>query len=170
MSKPIRISGIIPESIVDGPGIRFVLFVQGCPHHCPGCHNPDTHDFSGGYNMTLEEILEKVKSQPVFGVTFSGGEPFSQPEALAPLAAEIKKLDKHLMIYSGFTYEQLAARTDQATHALLGLADILVDGRFLQEQKSLSLRFRGSANQRVIDLPKTLETGQVVISPYAVRE
>ena len=170
MSKPIRVSGIIPESIVDGPGIRFVLFVQGCPHHCPGCHNPDTHDFSGGYDMTPEQVLERIKSQPVFGVTLSGGEPFSQSEALLPLAEEIKKLGKHLMIYTGFTYEQLTARTDKATHALLGLADVLVDGPFLQEQKSLSLRFRGSANQRVIDLPQTLRTGQVVISPYAVRE
>lgn len=170
MAKPIRVSGIIPESIVDGPGIRFVLFVQGCPHHCPGCHNPDTHDFAGGYDMTVEQVMERINSQPVFGVTLSGGEPFAQPEALVPLAEEIKKTGKHLMIYSGYTYEQLTDRHDESTDALLHLADVLVDGRFLLEQKSLTLRFRGSANQRVIDLPQTLEKGQVVISHYSVRE
>ena len=170
MSKPIRVSGIIPESIVDGPGIRFVLFVQGCPHHCPGCHNPDTHDFAGGYDMQWEDILEQIKREPVFGVTFSGGEPFAQADALLPLAEEIKRLGKHLMVYSGYTFEQLTAKGDKSTDRLLRLADVLVDGRFMLEQKSLTLRFRGSSNQRVIDLPETFRQGQVVISRYAVRE
>ncbi len=170
MSKPIRVSGIIPESIVDGPGIRFVLFVQGCPHHCPGCHNPDTHDFAGGYDLDFEDILVQIKREPVFGVTFSGGEPFAQAEALLPLAEEIKKLGIHLMIYTGYTFEQLTQSSNEHIHKLLRLADVLVDGRFMLEQKSLTLRFRGSANQRVIDLPETFKQEKIVISRYSVRD
>ena len=102
MAWKLRISGIVSESIVDGPGIRYVIFTQGCPHHCPGCHNPQTHDFQGGRLADREEILRAVRENPLLGgVTFSGGEPFAQPEALAELAREIKSMDRHLMIYSG---------------------------------------------------------------------
>jgi anaerobic ribonucleoside-triphosphate reductase activating protein len=151
MNDKIRISGIVPESIVDGPGIRFVLFVQGCEMNCPGCHNPATHDKNGGFDITADEIMEKIAANPLIdGVTFSGGEPFLQAEELAPLAEKIKAAGLSLIVYSGYTYEQLKSR--KGADKLLALADFLVDGRFLEEEKSLELRFRGSRNQNVIDL------------------
>ena len=108
MSKPIRLAGVIRESIVDGPGIRFVVFVQGCPHHCEGCHNPESHDFSGGYDCEPEKILAEIKKNPLLdGVTFSGGEPLCQAAALLPLAKEIKKLGLNLFIYTGSIFEDL---------------------------------------------------------------
>ncbi|MEG2039406.1 MAG: anaerobic ribonucleoside-triphosphate reductase activating protein [Oscillospiraceae bacterium] len=168
--KPIHTSGMIWESIVDGPGIRFVLFTQGCPHHCKGCHNPTTHPFEGGQLTYPDEIIQQLKKNTLIsGVTFSGGEPFAQAEALVPLAEQIKAMGKHLMCYTGYTFEQLMAMNNSAVNRLLSLADLLVDGRFIEEQKSLTLRFRGSANQRIIDLPETLRHGEVVISPYSDR-
>jgi anaerobic ribonucleoside-triphosphate reductase activating protein len=151
MSEKIRISGIVPESIVDGPGLRFVLFVQGCEMNCPGCHNPATHDKNGGYDITADEVMGKIAANPLIdGVTFSGGEPFLQAEALVPLAEKIKAAGLSLIVYSGYTYEELKSRPGAA--GLLALADFLVDGAFVEEEKSLELRFRGSRNQNVIDL------------------
>lgn len=163
--KKLRISGIEPESIVDGPGIRYVVFVQGCPHHCPGCHNPQTHDFKGGHEQTPEKILDEIRKNPLLsGVTFSGGEPFCQPEALAELGKEIKKMGLNLVCYSGYTFEELLkkAEIEPAVLELLKLSDILIDGRFLLEEKSLMLKFRGSRNQRVLNVPASLEIGQAV--------
>lgn len=155
MGSALRISGIIPESIVDGPGIRLTVFTQGCPHHCPGCHNPQTHDFAGGTTIDVEEILLQVKENPLLcGVTFSGGEPFCQPGPLCELARAVKELGKTVMTYSGYTYEQLTqmGRTDPAVRELLGLTDILVDGPYIEAQRDLTLRFRGSRNQRILHL------------------
>lgn len=162
----LRLAGTVEDSIVDGPGIRYTIFVQGCPHHCPGCHNPQTHDFSGGYESDSQMILEEIQNNPLLsGVTFSGGEPFCQPEALLKLGREIKAMGKHLMIYSGYTYERLLeiGQKRPAVLGLLELADLLVDGPYLEKERDLTLRFRGSSNQRVIDLKKTKEHGTVML-------
>ena len=151
----LRINSLVPESIVDGPGIRYVVFVQGCPHGCEGCHNPQTHDFEGGHYADEAEIITAVRENPLIsGVTFSGGEPFCQAGALAILAAEIRALGKDIVTFSGYTYEELLemAGVDPDTDALLRSTDILVDGPFILAERDLSLDFRGSRNQRVIYL------------------
>ena len=157
----LRISGVIEESIVDGPGFRYAIFTQGCPHGCPGCHNPQTHDFNGGTLIDPLCLLPEIDENPLLsGVTFSGGEPFVQPKALLPLAREIKKRGLHLLIYSGYTYEQLSAlaRTDQAIAELLRLCDTLIDGPYVEEERDLTLQFRGSSNQRILQL----RDGQII--------
>lgn len=167
MGTTVRIAGVVRESIVDGPGIRFVVFTQGCPHHCEGCHNPQSHDFEGGYDCELSKITAELDKNPLLsGVTFSGGEPFCQPEALYELAQEVKKRGLNLMTYSGYTYEQLAAMALQrpAVAQLLNATDLLVDGRFVLAERDLTLTFRGSRNQRIIDVAKTQETGQAVLA------
>lgn len=160
----LRIAGIQQDSIVDGPGIRCVIFTQGCPHRCPGCHNPQTHDPEGGRAADVQEILTQIAGNPLAsGVTFSGGEPFVQAKALVPVAEGVKKMGKHLMIYTGYLYEQLANSHEPEVQRLLMLADVLVDGPFMMEERDLTLPYRGSANQRVIDLEKTRERGEVVL-------
>ena len=162
--KLIRVCGIEPESIVDGPGFRYVLFVQGCPHRCPGCHNPESHDFNGGQDMTVGEIFAQIKSNPhLRGVTFSGGEPFEQVPALLELGKMIRNEGMTLMSYSGYTLEELQGRHDPETDELLSMLDILVDGRFVESLRNLTLIYRGSDNQRVIDMNKTREQGKVVL-------
>lgn len=157
----LRIAGTIPESIVDGPGIRYVLFTQGCPHGCPGCHNPQTHDFASGKEVQVSDLLSDILKRPyVKAVTLSGGEPFCQPAPLAQLAAALKDKGFHLMCYSGFTFEELLQRED--ARPLLERLDLLVDGRFVEAEKNIALRFRGSANQRVLDVPASLAAGSAV--------
>lgn len=159
----IRLAGVVRESIVDGPGFRFVVFVQGCPHHCRGCHNPQTHDFSGGYVSDTETLLAEIKKNPLLsGVTLSGGEPFCQPEPLAELGKEIKKLGLNVITYSGYTYEELTAKQDKNINALLDVCDYLIDGKFILEERNLMLRFRGSNNQRIVDLSQTRQQNHVV--------
>ena len=154
----LRVAGVIEESIVDGPGIRFVLFLQGCRLRCPGCQNPQTWDFDGGTLVPSDEVLARIRENPlVHGVTFSGGEPFEQAEALLPLAKELKAQGYHLMAFSGFTLEQLVQKPER--QALLEQLDLLVDGPFIEAQKSLDLRFRGSRNQRILNMPSTRENG-----------
>jgi len=163
----IRLAGIEPASITDGPGFRYTVFVQGCPHKCPGCHNPQTHDFSGGMEADTEMLLEDFAADPLLaGMTFSGGEPFCQPEPLAQLAQKVHALGKTVVCYSGWTYEQLLAMEDPAVQALLSACDVLVDGPFLLEQRNLDLRFRGSENQRCIDLNATRRAGETVLFPW----
>ena len=158
----IRVCGIERESIVDGPGFRYVLFVQGCPHRCPGCHNPESHDFEGGTDMTVEEVFADIIKNPhLRGVTFSGGEPFEQVPALLKLAGMIKEAGLSLMSYSGYTLEELRGRQDAETDELLGMLDILVDGRYVESLRNLTLIYRGSENQRVIDMNKTREAGEI---------
>ena len=160
----IRVCGIERESIVDGPGFRYVLFVQGCPHRCPGCHNPESHDFEGGTDMTVEEVFADIMKNPhLRGVTFSGGEPFEQVPALLKLAGMIKEAGLSLMSYSGYTLEELRGRQDAETDELLGMLDILVDGRYVEALRNLTLIYRGSENQRVIDMNKTRAEGSVVL-------
>lgn len=162
--RKVRLSGVVNDSIVDGPGIRYTIFVQGCPHHCPGCHNPQTHDFIGGVEAEEEQLLKEIQENRLLcGVTFSGGEPFCQPEALVPLARDIKAMGKHLMVYTGYLYEKLLelGRERTAILELLNLADVLVDGPYLEARRNLELPYRGSENQRLIDLKKTKECGTV---------
>ena len=162
--KPLRIAGTVKDSIVDGPGLRYVIFTQGCPHHCPGCHNPQTHDFQGGQDADVDKILDEIFNNPILsGVTFSGGEPFCQAEALVPIAEILKERGKHLMIYTGYLLEQLQKMENEAVKRLLELADIIVDGAFILEQRNLTLSYRGSENQRVIDMIKTRNAGEVVL-------
>ena len=159
-SKVIRVCGIEPESIVDGPGFRYVLFVQGCPHHCKGCHNPESWDPKGGYDMTVGEILDEIKARPnIKGVTFSGGEPFEQARALVDLARYLKGMRYSLMSYSGYTLEELKTKAESEPEVgeLLGMIDILVDGRYDEKLRNLTLVYCGSENQRVIDMNKTRE-------------
>lgn len=162
----IRLAGLVPESYVDGPGIRFTVFVQGCPHHCKGCHNPETHDFNGGRLADVDKIFGKIIRDPLIkGVTFSGGEPFCQPEPLNYLAGLLKEKGYHVMSYSGYTFEELLEMSEKNSDVkgLLEKLDILVDGRFELSQRSLELKFKGSRNQRLIDVPKSLKEGRVVL-------
>ena len=161
----IRMSGVVEESIVDGPGIRFTIFVQGCPHRCPGCHNPQTHDFLGGYDDDTDSLFERIIKNPLLvGVTFSGGEPFCQARPLAELAVRLRAAGLGVMSYSGFTVEELIreASSENAYMELLNSIDYLVDGRFVESLKSYECRFRGSTNQRIIDVKKTIEQGHAV--------
>lgn len=161
----IRMAGVVSESIVDGPGIRYTLFVQGCPHKCEGCHNPQTHDFCGGKDDDTDVILEKILENPLLdGVTFSGGEPFCQAKPLADLAKKIKSSGLNVISYSGYTIEYLIKNADEnnAYMELLKELDYLIDGPFIFSMKSYECKFRGSTNQRIIDVKKTLETGEVV--------
>lgn len=156
----MRIASYVQDSIVDGPGFRFTLFVQGCPHHCVGCHNPQTHDFNAGREESVESILNALLSNPLTdGLTLSGGEPFAQPEDCAKLAEEAKKHGLNVWAYSGWTFEELMQDTRPGVQNLLEQCDVLVDGRFVQEEKSLEIKWRGSRNQRLIDVPKSLKSG-----------
>ncbi len=161
----LRLAGVIRESIVDGPGWRFVVFTQGCPHHCEGCQNPQTHDFSEGYLSNTENLLREIKKDPLLaGVTFSGGEPFCQAKPLALLARQVHGLGLNVMTYSGWTFEELWQDRNkrEGWQELLEETDILVDGKFVLAEKSLALKFRGSRNQRIIDVKASLREGQTV--------
>ena len=158
----LDLAGIVEDSIVDGPGIRTTIFCQGCPHHCEGCHNPETWEFGCGTKVEVDKILEIVRSNPLCrGVTFSGGEPFTQAEAFAKLARLLKEKGYEVASYSGFTFEQLLKGT-KAQMQLLEAIDILIDGPFIQAQKTLETPFRGSRNQRILDIKKSLAAGKAV--------
>jgi anaerobic ribonucleoside-triphosphate reductase activating protein len=168
-TKPVilRIAGILRESIVDGPGIRLTVFTQGCKHRCPGCHNPQTHDFAGGEQVEADTILRQIKRNPLLdGITLSGGEPFEQAEACSELARAVHGLKLNVMTYSGYTFEELLAGMPERPgwKALLEETDILVDGRFELARKSLMLKFRGSENQRILDVKKTLREGKAILA------
>ena len=158
----LDLAGLVNDSIVDGPGIRMTVFAQGCPHHCHGCHNPETWAFGCGTPMEEERIPEIVRTNPLCrGVTFSGGEPFAQAEGFAKLGRLLKQAGYEVASYSGYTFEQLLDGTD-AQRELLGTIDVLIDGPFLLSQRSLEIPFRGSKNQRIIDVPKSLAAGEAV--------
>ena len=161
----IRVAGVVNDSIVDGPGLRVAVFVQGCPHRCPGCQNPQTFDFDGGELMTTDEIINKIERNPLDkGVTFSGGEPFAQAGALLEIARWCHANGKDVWAYSGYTYEQITeGKAGAAAQQLLQECDVLVDGPFIEAEKSMNLKWRGSANQRVIDISKTMQQGLVVL-------
>lgn len=160
----LKIAGLVEESIVDGPGIRFVVFTQGCPHSCKGCHNPQTHDFNFGEYIDIENLAERINSNPLLkGVTLSGGEPFMQCEALVEL---ISKLNNNLDIitYSGFTFEEIVKKANNENRFmdLLNYTDILIDGRFEEEKKDENLAFRGSSNQRAINVKLSLKNKKII--------
>ena len=160
----IRVSGFSRESIVDGPGIRAVIYGQGCPHHCPHCHNTSTWDFEGGYELDIDDILGLIKETRLLrGFTLSGGEPFVQAESFAELASRVKALGLDIVTYSGYTFEALTemAQTDPSVARLLNTTDILIDGPYRHEERDLSLAFRGSKNQRIIDVQKSFQEGKV---------
>ena len=160
----MRIANTVSDSIVDGPGLRFTVFTQGCPHRCPGCHNPGTHDPAGGREVSVAELAAELSGNPLTdGLTLSGGEPFCQAEALAELARLVHGAGKDVACYTGWTYEQLLEKNDSAVNALLAQVDLLIDGPFVLAQRNLELRFRGSENQRLIDMRKTREQGHVVL-------
>lgn len=163
----IRLAGIVRESIVDGPGFRFTVFVQGCPHHCPGCHNPQTHDSSGGEDCDVETIMREFVKNPLLqGITLSGGEPMEQAEALLLLAREVRKTGKDVVVFTGYTFERLLemGKERPAIIDLLRECRLLIDGPFILAERDLTLRFRGSRNQRLLDPVKSLEEGRAVLS------
>ncbi|MGB9791002.1 MAG: anaerobic ribonucleoside-triphosphate reductase activating protein [Thermacetogeniaceae bacterium] len=165
----LRIAGYIQESVVDGPGIRFVIFTQGCPHRCDGCHNPETWDFHGGREVEVEEILELIKkSRLIKGVTFSGGEPFVQPAPLAFLGRQIKEMGLDIVTYTGYSFEELVKKSlyDKDVRSLLEVSDLIIDGRFIKEERDLSLPFRGSRNQRIIKVADSLAAGSVIEAQF----
>lgn len=156
----MKLAGIIRESIVDGPGIRFVIFSQGCPHNCRGCHNPDTHNFDTGFQAENQKILAEIDKNPLLkGVTFSGGEPFCQAKEFADLARSIKSRGLDVVTYTGYTFEYIknSFTANNGWSELLELTDILIDGPFVEDKKDLTLKFRGSQNQRILDMQKSLE-------------
>lgn len=158
----IRVAGITQDSIVDGEGLRFVVFTQGCPHHCPGCHNPETHSLWGGKMVDVKEIIAQMDANPLCdGLTLSGGEPFFQAYACAEIAKATKQRNKDVWCYTGYRLEELS--TVCGAEELLRWVDVLVDGRFVQSKRSLDLDWRGSTNQRVIDMNGYRSTGRVVL-------
>jgi anaerobic ribonucleoside-triphosphate reductase activating protein len=159
----LTIGGIESESIVDGPGFRYVVFVQGCCFSCEGCHNAQLQSFKGGKIITLEEVLCAIKENPLLsGLTLSGGEPFTQAAACANLAREVHALGLTVMTYTGHTWEELTSSPQSDWAALVQETDILVDGPFIKELKNIGLTFRGSSNQRLIDVKKSLAARKVI--------
>ena len=158
----LNLSGIISDSIVDGPGIRTTIFCQGCPHHCPGCHNPEPWAFGCGTDVPVAAIVEMVQANPLCrGVTFSGGEPFVQAAGFARLAKLLKQQGYEVASYSGYTFEELLSGSEDQKE-LLSSIDILIDGPFLLAERSLEVPFRGSKNQRILDVKESLAAGKAV--------
>lgn len=160
----IRLASAIQlDSIVDGPGLRCVIWTQGCLHHCIGCHNPQTHDFLGGFETTTEHIIDKlseIKLQK--GITFSGGDPFEQAAACTEIAIAAHTLNLDVWAYTGYTFEHILQSDRKDFMNFLNAIDFLIDGPFILEQKSLCLKFRGSKNQRIINVKKSLETAEII--------
>lgn len=148
----MRIIDIVPGTSVDGPGLRTAIYFAGCDHRCPACHNPQSWDFGGGREMTVEEVM-KVIAENDFDVTLTGGDPIYQAAAIAPLAREIVRLGKDIWCYTGFRYEELLGHPE--VQPLLDCVDVLVDGPFVESLRDLHLLFRGSSNQRLIDIKKS---------------
>lgn len=160
----VQVANTVQDSIVDGPGLRFTVFTQGCPHFCPGCHNPETHDLAGGRDRSVEELTALMVKNPLTeGLTLSGGEPFLQAEACALLAKAAHAAGLNVWTYSGYRYEKLLEAGNPHWLALLGETDVLVDGPYIEEERSLTLPFRGSKNQRLIDVPNSLKAGRVIL-------
>ena len=155
----IRIAGLVPESFVDGDGIRFAIFFQGCKRNCEGCHNPETHALDGGKLIDTNEIVSALKKNPLLdGITLTGGEPFLQIAAATELARAAKSLDLSVWCYTGFNFEEL----DDDAQKLLNNVDVLIDGEFVESLRDLELTFRGSSNQRIIDVKKSREQNKIV--------
>lgn len=160
MKKTVRLSGIAYESLVNGPGMRRVFFSQGCKHNCKGCFNPDTHDFNGGEERNIQDLIEDVRNNPfIEGITFSGGDPLERAEEFGYMAKEFKAMGLNIWVYTGYTFEELLS--EPKYQELLKNIDVLVDGEFKEEQKG-EYKYRGSANQRIIDAKKSLRRKKVI--------
>lgn len=169
MDKNIRLAGITYESLVNGPGMRRVYFTQGCRHKCPGCQNPSTHCMNGGEDRNMDELIDDLKDNPMLrGVTFSGGDPFEQADKCAYMAKRIKELNLNIWCYTGYTFEQILENKDsrEGWREFLDNIDVLVDGLFIIDKMDENLKFRGSSNQRIIDVKESLNTGSVVELDY----
>ena len=169
MSKTVRLSGIAYESLVNGPGMRRVFFAQGCRHNCEGCFNPETHDFLGGEERNMDELIEDVlKNKMIKGVTFSGGDPIEQADKFAYMAKAFKGAKLNIWCYTGYTFEKLLEKMkeDSGVSNLINNTDVLVDGKFEADNKKDGLRFRGSSNQRIIDIKESLKNGEVITLEY----
>lgn len=169
MDNKIRLSGIIYESLVNGPGIRRVLFAQGCFHDCKGCFNPETHDPDGGELFDIDDLVYDINRNVLLhGVTFSGGDPWEQADKFAYIAEKVKKPGFNIWSYTGYTYEFILDNRDKRKgwRDLLNNIDVLVDGKFEQELYDPALKFRGSSNQRIIDVRESLKKGEIVILDF----
>lgn len=165
----VRLSGIAYESLVNGPGIRRVFFAQGCKHNCEGCFNPDTHDFNGGENFDMDLLIEDVKSNPMIkGITFSGGDPFEQGKSFAYMAKRFKEIGLNVWSFTGYRFENILEHLgeDNGWKELIGNIDVLVDGKFNQSLKKDGLKYKGSANQRIIDVRESLKLGEIKTLNY----
>ncbi len=165
--KEIRLAADLQtDSIVDGPGLRAVIWTQGCGHHCKGCQNPQTWDFNGGGLVPIKEVLKALdETEYQTGLTFSGGDPMYQPEACNEIAKYAKKKGMNIWVYTGYTYEEVLKLAEKKPIYMdfLKNTDVLVDGRFVLKELDLNILFRGSRNQRLIDIPKSLKSGEVVL-------
>ena len=160
----IRLSGTVNDSIVDGPGLRFTVFTQGCPHHCPGCHNPHTHDPLGGHDADTREVIRDMLKNPLLsGVTLSGGEPMEQPLPCLEIARAAHENRLNVWLYTGYTWDALLEKNDPDRMALIRECDVIVEGPFILSQRSLELRYCGSKNQRLVDVKASLSAGCVVL-------
>jgi len=161
----MKISGIVEESIVDGPGIRFTIFFQGCTHNCYKCHNPETHDISKGIEMSVDELINKIKEVPYTdGVTLSGGDPLMQIDECLELCKKLKELDLNIIVYTGYTYEAMLKMNNKKYQELFNYIDYLVDGPFIYSLLDLTLKYRGSSNQRIIDIKETIKNNKIVVA------
>lgn len=169
MEKTIRLSGIAYESLVNGPGMRRVFFAQGCQHNCKGCFNPNTHDFYGGEEKDIDQLIEDSLANPIIrGVTFSGGDPWEQADKFAYMAKAFRENGLNIWSYTGYKYEYIIENKDMRLgwSELLNNIDVLVDGKFEEDKMEKGLKFRGSANQRIIDVKESIRLNQIITIDY----
>lgn len=166
LDTKIRLFGVANDSIVDGPGLRYSVYTQGCSHHCKGCHNAESWAFEGGTETTIGALIDDIaQNKLIHDVTLSGGDPFEQAGPVAVLATELKKRGYGLWAYSGYTLEELTekAKSDEDIKTILETIDVLVDGRFEEDKRSLDLKWKGSSNQRVINMNATRNSADIVL-------
>jgi anaerobic ribonucleoside-triphosphate reductase activating protein len=150
------------DSIVDGTGLRSVIWFQGCTHNCPGCQNPQTHSFKGGFEIDIDDIINEILSNSMqTGVTLSGGDPFFQYEGVTEITKILKEQNINIWCYTGFKFEELIKK--QEYNNLLQYINVLVDGPYIESLKSYDLKFKGSSNQRIIDVQKSLQENKIIL-------
>lgn len=163
----LKIAGVVNDSVVDGPGIRYTIFTQGCIHNCKCCHNPQTHSLNDGYYIEIDDLVNKIKRNPLLqGITISGGEPFLHIRECFELAKQVKELGLDVIVYTGYTFEELSQMkyTNDNIELFFKYIDYLVDGKFIAELKDLELKFIGSKNQRIIDIKKTIINNKIILA------
>lgn len=162
--QSVKIAGAKKHSSVNGPGVRYVLFMQGCSHHCPGCQNPETHDISEGVEMEVEEVVSDIlATRYLDGLTLSGGDPLFQPEASFEIARRVKESGLDIWMYTGWTFEQIMdGKAGQKAKEVLSFINVLVDGPYVEALRSEDVIWRGSTNQHLVDVKKSLEHGHRV--------